>query len=262
MKSISKYILFFSILLIVGICSFARISQPFIYCLQLPATNPAERLITYKAYTVSYNHATLNPNWVAYELTADESDGPVNRKGRRFIPDPKVTGPQAENDDYRNSGWSRGHMAPAADMKWDSVAMDECFYFTNCCPQDATFNDGKWHSLEKKTRAIAKQYGRVYVVTGPIVGKNVNGTIGENRVVVPDAFFKAWLVPVNGTYSAIGFVLYNSSEDQNISASACTIDELELLTGLDFYHNLDDKTEMRVEASIDWKYWKGVGIVP
>ena len=169
-------------------------------------------------------------------------------------------GRQADNNDYRNSGWSRGHMAPAADMKWDSVAMDECFYFTNCSPQDATLNDGKWHSLEKKTRAIAKQYGRVYVVTGPIIGKNVNGTIGENRVVVPDAFFKAWLVPVNGTYSAIGFVLYNSPEDQDILTSACTIDELELLTGLDFYHNLDDKTEKRVEASIDWKYWKGVGI--
>ena len=230
--------------------------------LQLPATRFAERVINYKAYTVSYNYMTLNPNWVAYELTADESDGPVNRKGRRFIPDPKVKGPQAENDDYRNSGWSRGHMAPAADMKWDSVAMDECFYFTNCCPQDATFNDGKWHSLEKKTRAIARQYGRVYVVTGPVVGKNVNGTIGENRVVVPDAFFKAWLVPVDGTYTAIGFVLYNLPEDQDISASACTIDELELLTGFDFYHNLDDKTEKRVEATIDWKFWKGVGVNP
>ena len=231
--------------------------------LECPKETKKDDIIVYEGMTVSYNVQICCPNWVAYELTKEEVNGNVSKRDKKtFVQDLSYKGKQADFYDFKNTNWEKGHLAPAADMKWSWTAMNECFYFTNCCPQHPDFNGGVWEKLENKTRAIARQYGRVYVVTGPIVGKNVNGTIGENRVVVPDAFFKAWLVPVNGTYSAIGFVLYNSPEDQDISASACTIDELELLTGFDFYHNLDDKTEKHVEASIDWKYWKGVGIVP
>ncbi len=98
-------------------------------------------------------------------------------------------------------------MAPAADMKWDSVAMDECFYFTNCCPQDATFNNGKWNQLEERTRRLAKEYGTVYVVCGPVYEQRDTIRIGANGVAVPHKCFKALMVPKDGSYSAIGFIM-------------------------------------------------------
>ena len=107
------------------------------------------------------------------------------------MPDPDCYEKQADNDDYRNSGYSRGHLAPAGDMKWDSVAMLESFYFTNCIPQDAALNNGKWNQLEMKTRSWAQQYGKVYVVCGPVYQSDDTLRIGHNEVAVPDACFKA-----------------------------------------------------------------------
>ena len=75
------------------------------------------QVIEHIGYTVSYNEQRRNPNWVAYELTAEEVDGTEPRDSK-FIPDPKVIGRQAVDDDYKHSGWDRGHLAPAADMKW------------------------------------------------------------------------------------------------------------------------------------------------
>jgi endonuclease G len=137
--------------------------------IELPQNTSSENIIRHFAYTVSFNPQIHLPNWVAHELTAYETDGPWARKGLRFMPDPDCLGEQADREDYRNSGYSHGHLAPAGDMKWDSLAMIESFYYTNCIPQDANLNTGKWHQLEEKTRKLAKEYGSVYVVTGPVI---------------------------------------------------------------------------------------------
>ena len=110
--------------------------------IELPQNTSSENIIRHFAYTVSFNPQTHLPNWVAYELTAYETDGPWTRKGLRFMPDPDCLGEQADREDYRNSGYSHGHLAPAGDMKWDSLAMIESFYYTNCIPQDAILNTG------------------------------------------------------------------------------------------------------------------------
>lgn len=255
MKAVSKCILLFSILLIVGNCSFVQICQPFIYYLELPATNPAEQLITYKAYTVSYNHATLNPTWVAYELSATHTDGPYSRKGLRFVQDPDCPWPQAEDADYKGSGYSRGHLVPAGDMKWDSVAMRECFYFTNCIPQDTKFNNGKWNQLEERTRRLAKEYGTVYVVCGPVYEQRDTIRIGANGVAVPHKCFKALMVPKDGSYSAIGFIMNNGGEEREVMDCACTVDSLEMVVGIDLFCNLPDKLEKNVESTVVWEDW-------
>ena len=216
----------------------------------------AEQIIEHKGYTVSYNSITLNPNWVAYELTVDETDGPWSRKGLRFMPDPDCKNKQADNEDYRNSGYSRGHMAPAGDMKWDSIAMVESFYFTNCIPQDAAFNNGKWNQLEEKTRRWAKQYGKIHIVCGPIYQNVEVKRIGQNGVVVPDACYKALLIPLsNGVFSAIAFVMRNGGEERRVEECACTVDELENLIGLDLFYGLDDVLEKEVEAVVKWGDW-------
>ena len=208
-------------------------------------------LIEYEGYTVSYNPDAKIPVWVKYELDRSEVDGPYTRKGLGFRRDKSVDLPQASDDDYRNSGWSRGHMAPAGDFKWSEEAMEDTFYFTNCCPQNQSLNAGQWSTLEDKVRSWAKKYGQVIVYTGPIVGANEYGTIGENKVVVPDAFFKAVL---SGN-QAIAFVMYNCSNNENMQKCSMTVDDLEILTGLDFFPELDDTVEEKIESTYSLKYW-------
>ena len=223
--------------------------------IELCKTRPSEEIIFHSAYTVSYNPKTLISNWVAYEITAEETDGPWTRKGLRFMPDPDCKSRQADNNDYRNSGYSRGHLAPAGDMKWDSVAMVESFYFTNCIPQDKELNNGRWNQLEMKVRTWAKEYGRVYIVCGPAFLNMDTLRIGHNKVAVPDACFKALLIPTSTSYSAIAFVMRNGEEKRNLKECSCTIDQLETLLGLDLFYNLPDRIETEVESSICWFNW-------
>lgn len=208
--------------------------------------------IQYDGFTVSYNAENLIPNWVRYELTAEKTDGPYSRKGLNFRQDPSLTIRQADNNDYRNSGWSRGHMAPAGDFKWSDLAMSDTFFYTNCCPQDQSLNAGQWNTLEEKVRTWAKKFGVVTVISGPIIGENKNGTIGSNRVTVPDAFFKTILAGEQ----AIAFVMYNHNDNANMKNCAMSVDELELLTGYDFFSELDDEFENRVEASYSLRFWR------
>lgn len=208
-------------------------------------------IISYSAYEVMYNPEYKIPRWVRYELLASETDGVWSRKGLKFTPDPSVSFLQADDYDYRGSGWSRGHMAPAADFKWSSTAMIETFYFTNCCPQDQAMNSGQWNTLEKKVRDWANRYGSLTVYTGPIVLDNAYGTIGYNKVVVPDAFFKAILA---GEQS-IAFVMYNHNNNENLQKCAMSVDDLEALTGIDFFAEQVDDFENQVEATFNLRNW-------
>ena len=202
-------------------------------------------------YEVLYNAEYRIPQWVEYKLSASEVGGPYSRKGKDFRVDSNVNLPQADDYDYKNSGWSRGHMAPAADFKWSDEAMWDTFYYTNCCPQNQSLNAGQWETLEEKVRGWAKKFGYVDVVTGPIVGKNVYGTLGQNKVVIPDAFFKAIL----SNDEAIGFVMYNHNSNENLQKCAMSVDELEEITGYDFFSEMDDEDENRIESSYKLKYW-------
>ena len=222
---------------------------------EIPIEQYGGEIISHSAYTLSYNPQTLIPNWVAYELTAEETDGPWSRKGLRFVPDPDCHERQADNNDYRNSGYARGHLAPAGDMKWDSLAMVESFYFTNCMPQEIKFNNGKWNQLENKVRQWAKRYGKVYVVCGPVFTEEDTLRIGRNGVAVPDACFKALLVPKEDAFSAIAFLMWNGGEGRSLQDCALTVDELETVIAMDFFCNLPDAIENAVEDTVVWKDW-------
>ena len=149
--------------------------------LELPELNPTDRIVEYTGYVSSYNTETLIPDWVAYELTAEETEGTLSRDDRMFSMDRNFKGRQAMREDYYDSGWTKGHMAPAADLAWDEKAMDESFYFMNVCPQKEYLNKKDWQYLEKQVRSWARRYGKVWVITGPIIGKNIYGTIGPRE---------------------------------------------------------------------------------
>lgn len=214
----------------------------------------SDRVITHKAYTVSYNYDWKIPNWVAYELTDFEVEGEVPRYDR-FKPDPMVPKDvTATTDDYKYSGYDRGHMAPAADMKWDEQVMKESFYLSNICPQNPNLNGGVWKDLEEQVRDLASQKGKIFVVCGPVVNDTTN-TIGMNKVVVPQAFFKVLLQEENDEIHTIGFVYENVSGRKPMSTYAMTVDEVEELTKIDFFPSLPNKVEKKVESEVDFSKW-------
>lgn len=197
----------------------------------------SNQVLNYQSIRVNFNPSLRIPNCVAYELTAtmvDMSDAPGHevRKNYNYSKDPSVKS-CPENWEYKGSGYSRGHMAPAMDMRWDKTAMKECFYMTNMCPQETKLNNDHWRVLEEKVHRWAKRDKRIMVYTGPIMGKHPK-MIGKDKqnIAVPDAFFKVLYAPGQGR--SIAFIYDNRPCPGNISKYAVTVAEVERRTGLTF----------------------------
>lgn len=241
-------------LLILFLHSFALIG--FSQNLEIPITQKecTEQIISHLGFTVSYNEDWLIPNWVAYELTNTEVNGTYPRRGS-FCPDPKVKGRTAVTYDYSNSGYDRGHMAPAADLKWSEQSMLESFYLSNICPQNRNLNSGIWLGLEEAVRDWARNNGAVYVICGPVMGE-VFDTIGDNAVAIPQGFFKVICKNVKGLYCSIGFYFPNDSVTGNLFDFAKSVDEIERLTGFDFFSLIPDEIENKIESTYNSKDWR------
>lgn len=213
-----------------------------------------EQILKRTGYVASYNKTTLLPNWVAWHLTAERTEGSVKRSGVDFAEDTEVPEPRATDWDYYNSGYDRGHMCPAADNKWSKKAMEESFLFTNMCPQNGNLNRGDWNEMEMACRKWAKKYGDLYIVCGPILYKGKHKTIGKNKVVVPEAFFKV-VLRTGDDPQAIGFIYKNTSGNRPKDSYVNTVDEVERITGIDFFPSLPDDVEKKVEAECDLGLW-------
>lgn len=224
--------------------------------IEIPVTSTKvkSQVITHVGYTISYNSHWLIPNWVAYCLTAEEVAGTFPRPKRAFEPDPQVKGKSAEHRDYSNSGYSRGHMAPAADMKWSEQAMSESFYLTNICPQTPELNAGVWERLEKRCRALAGE-SDLYICCGPLMSKAPE-RIGENGVAVPTGFYKVLCMRRNGKWQAIGFMFPNTACKGSMFDFSCSVDDVEKTTGHDFFHTLPNDIEKSIESSYVIKDWR------
>lgn len=214
------------------------------------------QVINHLAFSVSYNDDWKLPNWVAYELTKSETFGDVDRCNS-FSPDPKVMGEVVSHSDYTNNSgkYDRGHMAPAADMKWCEQAMEESFYTTNICPQNANLNRGDWNDIEELVRDYARQYGSVYVVSGPIVGDSPQYMGNYQKIAIPYAFYKAVLRKKGDSWTAIGFVCNNESSSKPLLYYVRTIDEIEDMAVIDLFYSLPDDIENMIESSdniMDW----------
>ena len=133
--------------------------------------------------------------------------------------------------------------------------MRESFLFTNVCPQNHGLNKYEWNDLEILCREWARQYGAVDIVCGPIYDSSPNiKTIGRNKVWVPDRLFKVVLCR-SGQPKAIGFIYRNEGVKQPMEQAVYTVDEVESLTGIDFFPSLDDKIENRIEAEARLRDW-------
>lgn len=215
---------------------------------ELPEYTFGEDIVVHTGYTASYNHQTLVPNWVAWELTAEEAAG-TNEGQYSFSRDPDVKYPKAQREDYSNSGWDKGHMAPRADMKWSCQAIEESYYFTNICPQNHEMNSQAWRKIEELTRRLAKRYGSVCIVCGPIFDDHHFGTIG--RVQVPDRFFKALAINTTDGFKTVAFLVDNTPQNYSPKHYAVSVDSVESVIG----RNLFPKADEAAEQTFDWNHW-------
>ena len=218
--------------------------------MEVPAkTNGIQELLLKRdAFWVSYNKDRKIPNWVAWHLTAAHTRGNNQRDDMLFTEDSEVPYPRATDDDYYSSHYDRGHMCPAGDNKWDRRALTQSFKFSNICPQNHSLNKGDWNDLEIQCRYWAREMGDIYIVTGPIFYNGVKKTIGRNQVAVPDAFFKVVLCD-NGKAKAIGFIYPNRGGHKEMKEYVRSVDEIERITGIDFFPKLEDSLEGKLESA-------------
>ena len=216
-------------------------------------TDVNDQTKAYRGFVLSFNSENHTPNWVGWELLSSEIDGAIPRSDK-FWTDDEIIG-CSDHSDYKRSGYDRGHMIPSADQKWDEDAMNDCFVMANMCPQDGALNSGAWSTLEKKCRLWAQRDSALVIVAGPIYKTSEKKTIGKNKVRVPSAFYKVIVAPYIENPRGIGFIYPNMTAPGNMQNYVMTIDDIEKLTGIDFFCNLPDSIENEIESVSSFKEW-------
>ena len=222
--------------------------------LELPLHSMSDQIIRHLAYTLCYNEQHEQATWVAYELTRSETQKAVERSNK-FMIDPLVKTQSATNLDYKDSGYDRGHLAPAADMGWSTESMKESFYYSNMSPQLPAFNRGIWKQLEEKVRDWAIAEDTLLVVTGPVLRDGLPA-IGINSVSIPEYYYKVLLDFTGKSHKGIGFILPNRAGSSPLQSYAVSIDSVEKVTGIDFFYALVDKQENELEHALCLPCWE------
>lgn len=216
-------------------------------------TSTTGQILNYKYFSVSYSEKHEQAEWVAYKLTKTSFNDNVARTND-YREDPNVKTKSATPFDYKGSGYDMGHLAPARTMSYNYTSMSESFYLSNISPQVPAFNRGIWKRLEEKVRYWAMMNDSIFVVTGPILNNPI-GKIGVNNVSVPKAFYKTLVGYRNGKVKGIAFLMPNEKSDKSIYKYVTSIDEVEKITGIDFYFKMEHNTQDNIEANGELKIW-------
>jgi endonuclease G len=215
----------------------------------LPAcSGPGLELADRSYFVLCHSSDRKVPLWVGYELTPEHVTRIASRHNR-FRRDAQLHSLGAADADYRHSGFSRGHMAPAADFAWSDDAMRATFLLSNAVPQNQRVNAGVWAQLERVVRRVAHDADAVYVFTGPLFD-SVPETIGLGAVAVPSHTFKVVLVIQRDRKWMFAAIVPNADlASAPLGTFTTTVDEVERRTGLDFFAELPDEQEEQLEAA-------------
>lgn len=214
--------------------------------------------LTKSAYTVSYSNKTHCPVWVAWILTAEKVNGTIKRMSNNAwheeldLPAPRST--PADYYNLKSLGLSRGHICPAGDNKWDSVAMYESFSMANVCPQNGPLNGGDWNEIEMACRRWATAFDVVYIVSGPVFSSDSCATIGKSKIAVPDAFYKV-IIRLGKSPASLAFVCPNNGENHAMDFYLTSIADVERMTGLAFFPDLPADLASSLKSSSSLKSW-------
>ena len=220
-----------------------------------PAYDVDDIVVEHDGFTINYDERNEQATWVAYKLERINLENAKYERKDNFREDPKVRTGSAAPDDYRKSGFDRGHLAPAADFTWSENALSETFFMSNMSPQVPGFNRGIWKKLEEQVRDWARENSILYVVTGPII-KSREKRIGKNKVTVPQSYYKVVLDIQEPELKGIAFIMSNEKSNGAILDFAVSIDKVEEATGLDFFPLLPDEIEAELEKSVKIELWR------
>ncbi|MCB0687622.1 MAG: DNA/RNA non-specific endonuclease [Saprospiraceae bacterium] len=216
----------------------------------------SDAIYNYEGFSLAYNEKSEQASWVAYELTVAQLNAPKVNRSDYFNDDPQIRGGSATYYDYKNSGYTKGHLVPAADRAYSVKTMEETFLMSNITPQTYAFNGGIWRELEEQTRDWARTNRSLYIVCGPIFNKSNRQYIGTNQVAVPEAFFKVILDDNPPELKGIGFIIPNERSELPLQEYAVNIDKVEEKTNLDFFYELfTNKLEDSIESHLDLHQW-------
>ncbi|NDI85484.1 DNA/RNA non-specific endonuclease [Undibacterium crateris] len=187
----------FALLFLISSISNAFAAQDFAECKQffvngavpVASNHPNTRALCFDEFAVLHSGQSKTPVYVAERLSKEKIDSKVKR-AKKFFADARLPRTErAELDDYKSSGYDRGHMAPAGDMSTNN-GMAQCFSLANMVPQNPKNNQKMWNSIEVATRKyIQRAASDVYVITGPVFDRSPE-TIGQNHVWVPTYLYK------------------------------------------------------------------------
>lgn len=215
-----------------------------------------KELIRHSTFVISYDTVRRQPEWVAYELSADSLRLPAVDSPEEFIVDEKLSRSFVTPEDYEGSDWIPGQLISPEDRAWNRQFRQETFLLSTVSPQDPLFRYGIWRELDENVRDWVREEGKMYVVTGPIFGPEERAT-GENQIPVPSYFFKVILDLGRAGKKGIGFLLPNERSDRPLMDYAGSIRAIEEVTGFDFFHQLtgDPKLEDAIEKYFTPELW-------
>ena len=239
-----KHQLLLVLFLIGSLFSFSQVLSP---------NGKYDKIVNHSYYTLSYAEAHEQAEWVMYTLQGSALNPSIGRTDN-FRTDPRVSTGTAQLSDYRGSGFDRGHLAPAADMKYTSTSMSESFFMSNMSPQTPSFNRQIWRKIESQFRNWGHEYGKIIVVTGPVLNGDYLGAIGSSRVTVPRYYYKVAIDP-NNLERNIAVLIENKGSSASVQSFVVSIDHLESVTGIDFFYKLDDALETRIESTTHKNLW-------
>jgi len=211
-------------------------------------------VVEHDHFSLSYNELYEQAEWVAYtlkksHLTYDDRQRPY------YIEDPGVKTKSADWRNYKGSGYDRGHLCPAGDRRFSEYAYKETFYTSNITPQDKDFNAGVWNRLEMQIRYWCKQYGTLYIVAGGVLEKGLP-SIGEEDVAVPGWYYKIVARGYGNDVKVVAFLIPHYETQKRLKQFLVPVDQIEHLTGIDFFEKLSDTLEDTLEKSIETSGWK------
>ena len=211
-----------------------------------------DTLVRYDAFDVHFNGERGIANCTVYEFLVNELNGTTERSGD-FMPDTGVKGCPSLQD-YAGSGMDRGHLVPAADLKWSADAMRQSFLLTNVAPMHKALNEGGWAKLEEKVREWVVRDSALLVFTGPVVSES-DTTLSSGRVTVPSAYYKVIIAPCVRPVRAIAFIYPNGHSGGRLRQYAVSVDEVERRTGLDFFPFLTSEEQKSLESPVNLDAW-------
>ncbi len=219
---------------------------------ELPAEKPREEIVKHEFYTLSFVEGYELASWVAYELTVEETSGSLEYK-EKYMEDPLISTGSATCKDYKKSGYVAGQLVPVEDMRFSEEAIKESFYLSNIVPQKPAFNKYTWKRINDMIREWVKESGSLLIVSGPVLADAPFPTFGPSKVSIPSRYYKV-VLDLQGK-KGMGIVVKNSMASGSLKPFAMSIDEVEKITEIDFFHSLDDDLENEIESQFDVSAW-------